>query len=212
METAIRQGRVLILDDDVSVGRAYARTLGDEGYEAMQFSRFQDLKDFVAGEGDTSVPLCLLLDMRMPDVSGLAVQQWIKDEQRAIPVIFISGQSQISEAITAMRNGAVDFLLKPIEEDRLISAVDGVMNAHRIAGLEGALPPGFESLTPRESQVLMMVVQGMRSQQIADRLGITLRTIKMHRGNIMTKVGVDNVAQLVALYQERRYEKQLKAS
>ena len=100
-----------------------------------------------------------------------------------------------------MRNGAVDFLLKPVSEDRLVAAIDGALNSQ--ASQSEQLPKGFEVLTSRESEILRLVVSGLRSQQIADQLGITLRTVKMHRGNIMSKMRVENVAQLLALYHQR---------
>jgi two-component system response regulator FixJ len=138
----------------------------------------------------------------MPTGSGLEAQTWLAERYPQLPIVFVSGQSEISEAVTAMRNGAVDFLLKPVSEDRLVAAIDGALNSK--AKNPEQLPKGFEALTTRESQVLQLVVSGLRSQQIADQLGITLRTVKMHRGNIMGKVRVENVVQLLALYHQRR--------
>lgn len=201
----IKAGTILILDDDASVRKAYSRSLTDEGYRVCDFSSFEELKTFCSSGEAFSGPTCLLLDMKMPDVSGLVVQKWLKDHHLSLSVIFISGQSEIGEAIVAMRSGAIDFLLKPISEDQLVAAVDGVLYSQRVASTGEGLPPGFERLTAREVQVLSLVVQGLRSQQIADQLGITLRTVKMHRGNIMAKASVENVAQLVSLYQESRF-------
>jgi FixJ family two-component response regulator len=144
----------------------------------------------------------LLLDMKMPTGSGLEAQAWLAERNVQLPIVFVSGQSEISEAITAMRNGAADFLLKPVSEDRLVAAIDGALNSRTKNADQ--LPKGFEALTPRESQILRLVVSGLRSQQIADQLGITLRTVKMHRGNIMGKMRVESMAQLLALYHQRR--------
>lgn len=196
------QASVLILDDDAAVRSAYVRVLGDAGYYCKEF---ESLPQFIEAIEKSSLELdraCCLLDMKMSAGSGLEAQAWLAERKIQLPIVFVSGQSDITEAITAMRNGAVDFLLKPVSEDRLVAAIDGALNSQ--ANHSEQLPKGFEVLTPRESQILRLVVSGLRSQQIADQLGITLRTVKMHRGNIMSKMRVENVAQLLALYHQRR--------
>lgn len=199
-----KTGAVLILDDDASVRRAYARILTDEGYEVTEFQDFPELRRALVAKTVPSDGVCLILDMRMPSGDGLEVQRWISDRRLSLPVIFVSGESEISEAISALKAGAVEFLLKPVGGPQLLAAVRAVLNqAH--PGANSPLPPGFERLSVREAQVLELVVQGLRSQKIADALGITLRTVKMHRGNIMGKVGVQNVAQLVSFYQQQRF-------
>ncbi len=195
-------GIVLILDDDAALRSAYVRVLGDAGYRCKEFERLPRLIEAIEIFGPELNRACLLLDMKMPTGSGLETQTWLAQRYPQLPIVFVSGQSEISEAITAMRNGAVDFLLKPVSEDRLVAAIDGALNS-RTKNPE-PLPKGFEALTTRESQVLQLVVSGLRSQQIADQLGITLRTVKMHRGNIMSKMRVENVVQLLALYHQRR--------
>jgi FixJ family two-component response regulator len=192
---------VLILDDDAALRSAYVRVLGDAGYHCREFEAMPKLIEAIEKSDLELNRTCLLLDMKMPTGSGLEAQAWLAERKLQLPIVFVSGQSEISEAITAMRNGAVDFLLKPISEDRLVAAIDGALNSQ--ANHPEQLPKGFEALTPRESQVLRLVVSGLRSQQIADQLGITLRTVKMHRGNIMSKVRVENVAQLLALFHQR---------
>ncbi len=196
------QASVLILDDDAALRSAYVRVLGDAGYYCKEF---ESLPQFIEAIEKSSLELdraCCLLDMKMSAGSGLEAQAWLAERKIQLPIIFVSGQSDITEAITAMRNGAVDFLLKPVSEDRLVAAIDGALNSQ--VNHSEQLPKGFEVLTPRESQILRLVVSGLRSQQIADQLGITLRTVKMHRGNIMSKMRVENVAQLLALYHQRR--------
>jgi FixJ family two-component response regulator len=196
------QASVLILDDDAALRSAYVRVLGDAGYYCKEF---ESLPQFIEAIEKSSLELdraCCLLDMKMSAGSGLEAQAWLAERKIQLPIVFVSGQSDITEAITAMRNGAVDFLLKPVSEDRLVAAIDGALNFQ--ANHSEQLPKGFEVLTPRESQILRLVVSGLRSQQIADQLGITLRTVKMHRGNIMSKMRVENVAQLLALYHQRR--------
>jgi FixJ family two-component response regulator len=195
-------GTVLILDDDAALRSAYVLVLSDAGYCCKEF---ETLPKFIEAIGQ-SIPeidhACLLLDMKMPTGSGLEAQAWLAERNVQLPIVFVSGQSEISEAITAMRNGAADFLLKPVSEDRLVAAIDGALNSRTKNADQ--LPKGFEALTPRESQILRLVVSGLRSQQIADQLGITLRTVKMHRGNIMGKMRVESMAQLLALYHQRR--------
>jgi FixJ family two-component response regulator len=196
------QASVLILDDDAALRSAYVRILGDAGYYCKEF---ESLPKFIEAIEKSSLELnhaCCLLDMKMSAGSGLEAQAWLAEYKLQLPIVFVSGQSDIAEAITAMRNGAVDFLLKPVSEDRLVAAIDSALNSQ--ANHSEQLPKGFEVLTPRESQILRLVVSGLRSQQIADQLGITLRTVKMHRGNIMSKMRVENVAQLLALYHQRR--------
>lgn len=195
---------VLILDDDASIRRAYARILTDRGFAVLEFQDFPALRHALESKIAPSDTVCLILDMRMPGGDGLEVQRWISASQRPLPVIFVSGESEISEAISALKAGAAEFLLKPVGGEQLIAAVRAILNQVDTAD-DSILPPGFERLSGREAQVLALVVQGMRSQKIADTLGITLRTVKMHRGNIMGKVGVQNVAQLVALYQHQRF-------
>ncbi len=196
-------GAVLILDDDASVRRAYARVLADEGYAVVEFQDFFALRHALESDSISGNWACLILDMRMPGADGLEVQRWISSSRLPLPVIFVSGESEIAEAIAALKAGAAEFLLKPVGGAQLIAAVRAVLNQASPAAM--GLPPGFERLSVREAQVLELVVQGLRSQKIADALGITLRTVKMHRGNIMGKVGVQNVAQLVGFYQQQRF-------
>lgn len=196
---------VLILDDDASVRRAYARILADEGYAVLEFQDFHGLRHAVESNTIALDQACLLLDMRMPGADGLTVQRWISANRLSLPVIFVSGESEISEAISALKAGAAEFLLKPVGGQQLLAAVRAVLQQAGQPGSDSPLPPGFERLSVREAQVLDLVVQGLRSQKIADALGITLRTVKMHRGNIMGKVGVQNVAQLVSFYQQQRF-------
>lgn len=196
---------VLILDDDASVRRAYARILADEGYAVLEFQDFHGLRHAVESNTIALDQACLLLDMRMPGADGLTVQRWISANRLSLPVIFVSGEGEISEAISALKAGAAEFLLKPVGGQQLLAAVRAVLQQAGQPGSDSPLPPGFERLSVREAQVLDLVVQGLRSQKIADALGITLRTVKMHRGNIMGKVGVQNVAQLVSFYQQQRF-------
>lgn len=202
----LKSGTVLILDDDASVRRAYARTLAGEGYSTLEFPDFAAFQQSISAGFFQARRVCLLLDMRM-ETNGLVVQRWLADSHPDLPIIFVSGESEVAEAISALKAGAAEFLLKPVESEQLIAAVDAALSPRvSEADQRPAMPAGFERLSAREIQVLELVVQGMRSQAIADGLGITLRTVKMHRGNIMAKVGVKNVAQLVSFYQQQRFQ------
>lgn len=202
IQTKTNRGTVFILDDDVTLRIAYARILQDAGYACHALGTFGDLQTTLMDHDQAPKNACLLLDMKMPAINGLAVQRWLLEQRIQLPIVFASGQSEMKDAIAAMRSGAIDFLLKPIGEDQLIAAIDSALNSASDR-LSAPLPERFKSLTPRESEVLRLVVKGKRSQDIADTLLITLRTVKMHRSNIMAKVGVENVAQLVALYHQQ---------
>jgi FixJ family two-component response regulator len=201
----LKSGTVLILDDDACVRRAYARTLAGEGYSTLEFPDFASLQQSLSAGFFDAKRVCLLLDMRM-ETNGLVVQRWLTECHSELPVIFVSGESEVAEAISALKAGAVEFLLKPVESEQLIAAVAAALSPREVNVQQPVMPAGFERLSAREAQVLELVVQGMRSQAIADNLGITLRTVKMHRGNIMAKVGVKNVAQLVSFYQQQRFQ------
>jgi FixJ family two-component response regulator len=199
---SVSHGLVLILDDDRSVGSAYYRVLSESGFYARVFESFSELKRYFANEFDSTRPACLLLDMRMSEVSGLEVQEWLKLHQLSLPVVFVSGESEVAEAVEAMRHGAVDFLVKPVDVEQLLQGVRKAFSQY-VAPNRPTSSDAFKTLSEREWEVLALVIKGFRSQQIAQELDITLRTVKLHRGNIMRKVGATNAAHLVTLYHGR---------
>jgi len=198
-------GTVYILDDEPSIREAYRLTLSSQGYEAILFERLSALKDYFENHASVPQRSCLLLDMRLADEHGLEAQEWLITKGIDVPIIFISGKSTPEEIISAMRAGAIDFLLKPVARERLLQIVENTL----IRFDAQIMPPGFENLTRREIQVLELATQGLRSHQIAEALGIAVRTVKMHRTNLMTKANVKSAVQLVALYQERRLSKKM---
>jgi two-component system response regulator TtrR len=134
----------------------------------------------------------------MQGLRGLDMQRALIERGVPIPVIFLSGESEMTEVISALKNGAADFLLKPVDTDELLNAItralaSGTADTDSKAAL-------LKKLSRREAEILELVAKGMRSQPIADALGISLRTVKMHRGNLMAKLGVSNVTELLALF------------
>jgi FixJ family two-component response regulator len=191
---------VWLVDDDPGVLRALQRMLEGEGHDARAFP---DAATFLAAY-DASLPGCAVVDLGLPGLDGLALQNRLADAGDPCPVIFLSGQSSIPAAVQAMRGGAVDFLTKPVEAATLLAAI-GVALA-RDAGnrarkaTDADLRARLDSLTPRERQVMAEVVTGLLNKQIADRLGAAEKTIKVHRGRVMHKMGVRSIAELVTIY------------
>lgn len=185
-------GTVLIIEDDASLSWMLAETLKPHGFNAIVFNTpsafFQTLNDLDLSHA------CLLLDMRLPGMSGLEVQGRLEEKKINIPIIFISGNSHISEAIAGLKNGAIDFLLKPFDDQSLINVV-----TNTLAKPPAENQPNIFKLTTRELLVLDYVSKGWRSEQIADALGLTVRTIKMHRSNIIHKTGAGTITEAALL-------------
>lgn len=142
---------------------------------------------------------CLLLDMRLPGASGLEVQSRLEFEKINIPIIFMSGNSQIREAIDGLKNGAIDFLLKPFNDEDLITAVKKAMSCS-----EGLEKPNVFQLTTKELIVLDYISKGWRNDEIAEALGLSVRTIKMHRSNIIHKTGSNTITEAALLAMKQR--------
>ena len=191
-------GMVYIVDDDVSVGEALSTLLRANGRSVRIFTSGRAFLDFERNDGCA----CLILDLRMPGLNGLEVQKLISAET-TIPVIFITGRGDIPSTVRAMKGGAIDFLTKPIDEAALLACIERALEQDRLSrkdALERAsLLARYQSLTPREQQVLPLLVQGMLNKQAAGELGITEYTVQVHRGHIMRKMGADSFATLVRL-------------
>jgi FixJ family two-component response regulator len=199
-----RASVVVVVDDDEPIRSAYARALRSEGYVAYPVDGLLEFKQLVLTGQLAGVEVCVLLDMDLSGTTGLDVYEWLLEQKMATGVVFISGQSSAQQIIDAFRQGAVDFLLKPAKLPGLLGAVRRVLD--RDLNLPHELPPGFGGMTPQEVRVLLAVVRGSNSKDIANLLGVTERTIKMHRTNIMRKVGVDSATQLVSLFFTRLAE------
>ncbi len=198
------RGRVSVVDDDDAVRSAVAAVLSDQGHAVVQFASAAEFIDFEQrAEPLFPGPACLLLDVKMPDMSGLELQQRLASIVGAMPVIFMSGGSSAAEAVQALKGGALDFLVKPFDDEELIAAVSRALA--RSAELEESslsaqeIERRFAELSAREVQIAKMVSAGLRNQQIADELGIAERTVKLHRMHMMRKLGAANLIDLVRL-------------
>ena len=190
---------VYIVDDDDAICQALARLIRSVGLRA---ATFPSAEDFLA-HGVTDDPACLVLDMLLPGPSGLDLQTLLSQAGRDIPIIFISGCGDVPTSVRAMKGGAVDFLEKPFSDDDLLDSVERALGRGRQRRDERAeraeLQHRFDILTPREREVLGLVVTGKPNKQIAAALGIAEKTIKVHRGRVMEKMQAPSLADLVRM-------------
>ena len=192
-------GHVFVVDDEPTVLAALERMLRASGYEV---STFTSPSDFLAAAPHEGVG-CVLLDLSMPDMSGLDVQDTMHRNGIAMPVIFLSAYGDVPSAARAMREGAIDFLVKPIGEAELLGAIRRALDTasaqerRRISRSE--VEERLSRLTPRERQVCDLVIKGLLNKQIGSELGMTEKTVKVHRGQVMRKLEVHSVAALVRL-------------
>jgi FixJ family two-component response regulator len=189
---------VYIVDDDASVVDALSSLLRANGKQVQVFTSGKDFLEFERRDSCA----CLILDLRMPGLNGLQVQESIA-AQTTIPVIFITGRGDIPSSVSAMKGGAIDFLTKPIDETALLACIDKALEQDRNLRLttfeQKELLARYRSLTPREQQVLPLLVGGLLNKQAAWELGITEYTVQIHRGHIMRKMEADSFATLVKL-------------
>lgn len=194
---------VFVVDDDASVRKGLERLLRSAGYRTESFASAVGF--FERWQRDP-IPGCVLLDVRMPGLDGFQLQQALQPFPIAIPIIFITGHGDIPMSVKAMKAGAVDFLPKPVREDDLFKAVQQALAWDRRQRSDHAercaVAERFATLTPRERQVLVLVVRGLLNKQIAYELGASEKTIKIHRGRVMQKMKVPSVADLVRVVQK----------
>lgn len=188
---------VFVIDDDDSVRRSLERLLRSVGLDAQTFST---AREFLA-EGLPDRPCCVVLDLRLPGPSGLELQESLTRAGIDVPIIFISGHADVPSSVHAIKAGAVDFLQKPFSDQALLDIIHGALRRDRAARQERAEIAGirqrFDTLTPRERDVLGLVIQGRLNKQIAGDLGISEKTVKFHRGRVMEKTQAGSVAELV---------------
>jgi RNA polymerase sigma factor (sigma-70 family) len=192
---------VLLIDDDASVRKGVSRLLRSAGYRCETFA---SATDFLTREPHGG-PTCLIVDVRMPGLNGMELQEVLIQSGRQEQLVFITGHGDISMCSQAMKAGAVDFLPKPFADDQLLECVARALrrsSEQRQRSVERSEARRLlDSLTPREFEVMRMVVAGMLNKQIAGNLDISEKTVKVHRGRVMQKLGVTSVAQLVRLGQ-----------
>jgi FixJ family two-component response regulator len=187
---------VYVVDDDRRVREALAALLRVNGRDVHAFNSGEEFLDTPRQK----VVACVIMDMRMPGMSGLEVQQLVSRDSQ-IPVIFITGNGDVPSTVLAMKGGAVDFLTKPVDEDVLMHAVDAALARAHVLRKEteeaAALQALYQSLTPREQELLPLLASGLLNKQAAAVLGITEYTVQVHRGRIMRKMQADSFATLI---------------
>lgn len=192
-----RSATVFVVDDDAEVRRALTRLLRAGGFGVSEFG---SACEFLAGH-DSEVAGCLLLDVAMPEVDGLELQEALLAAGTQRPIIFLTGNADIPTSVQAMRAGAANFLTKPVIAARLFAAVNEALQldaaARRLRSRQHALQRRLSTLTMREREVLAHLVAGERNKQIAADLGIVEKTIKVHRARVMRKMGVRSMVELV---------------
>jgi RNA polymerase sigma factor (sigma-70 family) len=193
-------GTIHIVDDDASFRLALERRLKQAGYEVTTYLSAQQLLD---RRPDESKPGCILLDVRIPGLSGPELQDRMAELGSTLPIIFLTGYADVPTTVKAIKAGAHDFLTKPVASEQLLDSIAQAMANHEIAQAArqrlNAFRAQLDTLTPREHQVFELVVQGKINKQIAAQLGATERTIKAHRHRVMEKMGVESLAELVSV-------------
>jgi FixJ family two-component response regulator len=193
------QSLVFVVDDDAQALRAFERVLRTEGFTVNTFTSASDFLKRPLSD----VPSCLILDLNLPGVNGLRLQEAMRQASVRMPIVFVSGCADVASTASAMRYGAIDFLEKPVDDVTLIDAVSRALqqDARRRVRHDDAAKARelLVRLTPREREVCDLVARGLLNKQVADILGTSHRTVKIHRARVMQKLGVDSVADLVRL-------------
>lgn len=190
---------VYVVDDDLSVRKAMERLLRSAGHEVKTFASALEFLD----SSHADAPGCLVLDIKMPKLGGLELQERLAEKGISFPVVFVTGHGTVPASVRALKAGAMDFIEKPFKDTELLKAVSLGLERHRrlrqeqdeIKGLRERL----NALTPREREVFRLVVSGMLNKQVAFDLGTTEKTIKVHRARVMEKMGAQSLAELVRL-------------
>jgi len=188
---------IYVVDDDPSVRRALERLLRSAGYDAKTFASALEFMEFKHPD----VPGCLVLDIKMPELNGLDLQDLLAEKGITIPVIFITGHGTVPDSVRALKGGAMDFLQKPFNDNELLDAVSrGITNHRRLRQKQKEMEillVRLDTLTPREREIFGFVVSGMLNKQIAYDLGISEKTVKVHRAKVMQKMEARSLADLV---------------
>jgi FixJ family two-component response regulator len=194
-----QQPVVFIVDDDVSLGEALAGLFRSVGLQAQVFGSAPDFLQSKLPDG----PSCLVLDVRLPGLSGLDFQSELAKANIQIPIVFMTGHGDIPMTVRAMKAGAVEFLPKPFRDQDMLDAVQAGLERDRArrrsASDNSKLKASFDSLTPREQEIMGFVTAGLMNKQIAGEIGVSEITVKVHRGNVMRKMGAKSLAELVRM-------------
>ncbi len=198
----MKKSTVFIADDDPSVRKGLERLIKSAGFKVEAFA---SAEEFLKRKPYRN-PSCLVLDVRLPGLSGIDLQKELAQKSISLPIIFITGHGNIPMSVKAMKDGAVDFLPKPFDDKALFSAINQAIEKDRERFKKEALKSKIQrrvnTLTSREYEVLRWVITGMLNKQIAPKLGVTEKTIKVHRGRLMHKMQTVSVADLVRLTQK----------
>ena len=190
---------VFVVDDDVSVRESLELLIQNEGWQPKTFASAQAFLDCPRAV----VPSCLVLDVSLPGLDGLELQKRVAVERADMPIIFITGYGDVPKSVQAMKRGAVEFLTKPFNDEVLLTAIRQALDRSRLARAHEAemseLRDRYASLTPREQQVMCLVVSGLLNKQVGGELGISEITVKAHRGQVMQKMKANSVADLVKM-------------
>jgi FixJ family two-component response regulator len=190
---------VIVIDDDNDVREAVADLLRSIGLRTKLFASVREFLQWKRPD----VPSCLVLDVRLPGLSGLDFQSELNKADIQLPVVFMTGHGDIPMTVRAMKGGAVDFLAKPFRDQDMIDAVQAGLDRDKArrqsAGDASQLKSAYDSLTPREHEIMALVVDGLMNKQIAGRIGVSEVTVKFHRSNVMRKMGAKSVAELVRM-------------
>lgn len=193
------EGLVIVVDDDPSVSTALSRLFRAEGFEVETHPS----SDSFLRRAETSSASCLVLDLRMPGAGGLDLQATLVENFVDLPIVFISGDADVPASVKALKTGAVDFIEKPFEDDVILDAVrKGITMDREVRGrnvVRAQVRGRYDTLTARERDVMLLVVRGLSNKQVADDLDVSEKTIKIHRGRVMSKMEAESLPELVRL-------------
>jgi len=200
-------GHIYLIDDDESMRTSLARMLGEVGYQVQEYASATEFLE----KSLPLAPAVILLDMQMPDVTGLDLQKQLVGLGRKTPIVFISGQSHPHQIVQALKNGAIDFLFKPFNLEELLQAINEALkfDQRQLKSLtkEIETKKNYALLTPREKEVSALLVKGFLNKEIAQQLGISKATIKVHKARVIEKMQVTSMQDLVKKYLEADLEK-----
>lgn len=201
-----RNALVHVVDDDLSMREAVSSLLRSFGLRVETYALATDFLNHYVRSKDE--PECLVLDVRMPGLSGLELQRQLQPLQHQLPIVFITAHGDIPMTVRAMKAGAMEFLPKPFRDQDLLDAIEASLERSRAALRERetiqVLKDRYGSLTPREREVLTLLAQGLRNKQTADRMGISEVTVKVHRHNLMEKMQAGSVPMLISMLEQLR--------